>query len=191
MSTVFFEIKVVSMTMLERELHESGKDLELMRKTYQQVFLPFSEFRLDGSNFIYLPRLHFVRYGGEDDELRLDLTHVYKEGRLPQWHVDIYRTKYATWAQQPRQILSDLDAVYEYCWQLDINKYIPVVVRGERRIPEKNAPQFLPLILERAMRRVVDDKLQVVRSVECMLRENSSKIRSLVAFPKYANPRST
>lgn len=180
---------VTSAPAWEREVHETSADIALMNETYEQVFLPFSELEVGNSPFIRLPRIHLVRYGGDDDEIRLDLMHVYRKGFLPQWDIDVHMTKYVRECQSSRHVLGDLSAVYRHCKELGADEYIPVGVQGERKVPEQHAPQFLPLLMERAMRRVVEGRLQVFRDLDQSLQAAGARIASEVAFPRYASTR--
>lgn len=177
---------VTSASAWEQEVHETGADIALMNQTYEQVFLPFSELIVSSSRFIRLPRMHLVRYGGDVDEIRLDLMHMNRKDLLPRWDIGVYMTKYA---KESRFVLGDLGAVYRRCKELGIDEYIPVSVQGERKVPKQHAPQFLPLLMERAMRQVAEGGLQVFRDLDQSLQAADARIASEVAFPRYASTR--
>ena len=161
----------------ERELHESKEDILRMMQTYKFVLRSYLDTVGAGDTLqhIAILQLAFRRFDtAEPKEMSILLT---LHGQ--NWIV----SNDVGWTFQS----SSLEKVYQKLQELGIDNFIPVDVSSGRPKGLEYEPQYFPLIVERAMRRFVFDRLEALKPVVASLQQMTSIVEDSVRLPRYAS----
>ena len=172
----------------EKTLHASGEDEEILMRTHNDVFRPLVGLIRERRETIL--DIKMIRYAGGVGENQLRQVVVRWNPADGLWNCVVANLNSNDATEnslgKPGVDFRALTALCKYLDNHGLDQFIPLWRDGSELVGREFSPQFMPLIIEEALRAFVKEKLGEFKEIDSALGVSEEVISSEVKFPRHA-----